>query len=320
MIHIERGLLSHIGDFLPKRKTLVLTDDGVPPVYAKTVADALSHATVLVVPQGEGSKSLATLQTVLQALLDGHFTRLDTLVAVGGGVVTDLGGLAASLFGRGMNLILIPTTVLAQVDASVGGKNAVDFGGVKNVLGTFYQAEEVLIDPALTETLPPRQIASGLAEAIKMGVTLDRTLFSLFETGGSYDEIVTRAVENKSRVVSLDPTDRNARRVLNFGHTVGHALEATTSLSHGESVSLGMLCLSSETVRKRLIPVLQNVGLPTKATFDVSAVLDRITHDKKAEGDKIRAIFAEEIGAYRETLLSVSEIGQTLSFIKEETA
>ena len=316
MIQIERGLLSHIGDFLPHGKTLVLTDDGVPSVYAKTVCGALSQATLLTVPQGEGSKSLSTLQTVLETLTNAHFTRLDTLVAVGGGVVCDLGGLAASLFGRGMRLVLVPTTVLAQVDASVGGKNAVNFGGIKNVLGTFYTPEEVLIDPAATETLPQRETASGLAEAVKMGVTLDPVLFSLFETDFSYDEVVSRAVADKSRIVSLDPTDRNARRVLNFGHTVGHAIEATTSFTHGESVALGMLCLSSERVRSRLLPVLQKLGLPTQAKVVPAALLDRISHDKKAERDGIRVIFAEDIGTYREELLSVSDLEQTLSFIE----
>lgn len=316
MITVKRGLLYEIGGFLPHTRALVVTDSGVPREYAEAVC-ACCEATLLTLPQGEESKNTDSLQRLLSALLHGGFHREDAVIAVGGGMVCDIAGLAASLYERGMKLYLVPTTVLAQVDASIGGKNAVNFGSVKNLIGTFYEPTAVLIDPDLTVTLPSRERASGLAEAIKMGVTLDEKLLQAVEEN-DYETVVTRSVAAKSRIVSLDKTDRSIRRVLNFGHTVGHALEATRFLPHGECVALGMLCMSSEEVRARLLPLYQTLGLPCTVMFDPSAVKEKITQDKKATADGILVTLADKIGVYHEECLSADAILSRLAVIKEQ--
>lgn len=169
---IERGALDRTGELLNlSRKTLVVTDNGVPPVYAQTVANACRAAKIVTVEQGEGSKSFACLQTVLAAMLEFEMTRADCVVAVGGGVPGDLAGFAASIYMRGVDFYNVPTTLLSQVDSSIGGKTAINFGGVKNPIGSFYQPKKVLIDPNVLSTLDARQFRAGLAEVIKMAAT-----------------------------------------------------------------------------------------------------------------------------------------------------
>ncbi len=299
-----RGGLSHADEFFNlNRRVLVLTDSGVPAVYAKTVAEKCKEGIVHTVTMGEGAKSLEVLSEIEAVMLAHHFTRSDALVAVGGGVVGDLGGFAASIYMRGIDFYNIPTTTLSAVDSSVGGKTAVNFGGVKNIIGTFYQPRAVLIDAEVLRTLPPRQISSGLAEAVKMALCFDSDLFSHFEnneiTLDNIDEVLYRSIAIKASVVEKDEREGGLRKMLNFGHTFGHAIEAGEGLSgltHGECVALGMLPLCSPSVRVRLLSVLEKLNLPTVLPRAAKDILHFIDNDKKRTGDEVDCIIVEKLG------------------------
>lgn len=304
-VFIERGALDKADKlFALDRKVLVVTDSGVPTEYAARVAKQCREAHVVTVPEGEGSKSIATLEVLLDVMLKNNFARTDCVVAVGGGVVGDLAGFAASIFMRGIDFYNIPTTLLSQVDSSIGGKVAVNFGGVKNTVGAFYQPKAVIIDPEVLSTLPKRQIANGLAEALKMSLTSDAELFELFERGEAVekiDTVIERSLRIKKTIVEQDEKESDLRRILNFGHTLGHGIEAASGgeLYHGECVALGMIPMCALDVRVRLIAILQSLGLPTKIEGDLETVLYFTTHDKKCEGDAINAVFVDEIGSCR---------------------
>ena len=230
-ILVERGILERAGTHLElKRRVLVVTDSGVPASYAKSLADQSDKAVICTVEAGEASKSMESFGRLLQTMLDHGFSRKDCVVAVGGGVVGDLAGFAASAYMRGIDFYNIPTTLLSQIDSSIGGKTAINFGGVKNVVGAFYQPKKVLIDPDLLKTLPQRQISNGLAEAVKMALTSDKELFEIFETKDideNIDQIIIRSLNIKKNVVEKDERESGLRRILNFGHTVGHGIESS---------------------------------------------------------------------------------------------
>ena len=302
-VFIERGALDQADKlFSLDRKVLVVTDSGVPADYAARVAAQCKEAHVATVPEGEGSKNLSTLEALLSVMLQNNFARTDCVVAVGGGVVGDLAGFVASVFMRGIDFYNVPTTVLSQVDSSIGGKVAVNFGGVKNVVGAFYQPKAVLIDPDVLTTLPKRQIANGLAEAIKMAMTSDTELFEIFESGEALqkiDTVIERSLRIKKAIVEYDEKESDLRRILNFGHTLGHEIEAASEgeLYHGECVALGMIPMCAPDVRARLIAVLQSIGLPTQIEGDLEKILKFTAHDKKCDGDFINAVFVDAIGS-----------------------
>ncbi len=312
-IFIERGAIDRAGElFSLDRRVLIVTDSGVPASYAKRVAEQCQTAHVVTVPEGEGSKSLATLELLLNEMLKNGFDRTDCVVAVGGGVVGDLSGFAASTFMRGIDFYNIPTTVLSQVDSSIGGKVAVNFGGVKNIVGAFYQPKAVIVDPEVLSTLPKRQIANGLAEALKMALTSDAELFEIFERGEaleSVDTVIERSLRIKKAVVEEDERESGIRRILNFGHTLGHGIEGASegALYHGECVAIGMLPMCSPDVRARLTSVLQSLGLPTKFEGDIETVLHLTTHDKKCEGTSVNAVFVDAVGSYRIQKMPLAE-------------
>ena len=320
-IYIERGGLDRAGDLLSlDRRVLVVTDSGVPLDYAQRVAAQCREAYIITVPEGEGSKSLAALEELLDAMLKNGFGRTDCVVAVGGGVVGDLAGFAAATFMRGIDFYNIPTTVLSQVDSSIGGKVAVNFGGVKNIVGAFYQPRAVLIDPDVLSTLPKRQIANGLAEAVKMALTSDKELFAIFERGEAIqniDTVIERSLRIKKAVVEEDEKESGVRRILNFGHTLGHGIEGATfeKLYHGECVALGMIPMCAPDVRTRLIAVLQSLGLPTKMEGDIETVLQLTTHDKKCEGTSVNVVFVDSVGSYRIEKMPLSD---WQSYIREQ--
>ncbi|MBR6903070.1 MAG: 3-dehydroquinate synthase [Clostridia bacterium] len=310
-IVIEKGSLKNADRYLDlKRKVLIVTDSGVPKDYYRTISDMSLESLILVVPAGESSKNFDNYKRILEALVSSDFTRSDCVVAVGGGVVGDMAGFAAATYMRGIDFYNIPTTVLSQVDSSVGGKTAIDFLGYKNTVGAFYPPRQVLIDTDTLKTLDNRQISNGLCEAVKMAVTSDEELFSLFENGFNkerLEDIITRAVSVKKYVVENDERESGLRRVLNFGHTIGHAIESNCpQLLHGECVAIGMLYMCSPEVKKRLIPVLKKLNLPTKADVSFEKISEAILHDKKAAGDRITTVFVDKIGSY--------------SFEKEETS
>ncbi|MCR5681558.1 MAG: 3-dehydroquinate synthase [Clostridiales bacterium] len=301
----DAGILSRAGELLDlDRHVLVVTDSGVPAEYAKTVAEASRAPVVVTIPEGEGSKSFESYMRLLEEMLAAGFTRHDCVAAVGGGVCGDLAGFAAATYMRGIDFYNIPTTVLSQVDSSIGGKTAVDFHGYKNIVGAFWQPKRVLADPEVLETLPPRQIANGLAEAVKMAATSDAQLFRLFEEEdprANLSEIIRRSLLIKKAVVEADEREGGLRRILNFGHTLGHAIEAAESpaLLHGECVALGMLPMASEAARARIRAVLERLGLPTVTDGDPAKIEEALTHDKKSAAGGIDAVFVEEIGSCR---------------------
>ena len=326
-IIFEHGALSRANEYLElKRKVLIVTDDGVPEAYAKTLAAQCSEAETVTVPQGEQSKNLDNYKMLLERMLELGFTRGDCVAAVGGGVVGDLAGFAAASYMRGVDFYNVPTTVLSQVDSSVGGKTAVDLGGIKNVVGAFYQPKAVLIDPDVLKTLPPRQISNGLAEAVKMSLTCDRTLFEIFEKGNvqaQMDLIIARSVQIKKRVVEQDEKEAGLRRILNFGHTLGHAIESEEALNglyHGECVALGMLPMCSDQLRPRVKKVLKKLDLPTSYDFDPDSALNALKHDKKSAGKGIRVIFVDDPGRSRTLTLTPETIARQFGVILREGA
>lgn len=305
-IVLERGSLKKAGQLLELgRRVLVVTDEGVPPEYAGCVASQCREAIVVTVPRGEGSKSFEQLERLLSAMLEASFTRGDCVVAVGGGVVGDLSGFAASCYMRGIDFYNIPTTLLAQVDSSVGGKTAVNFGGVKNIVGAFYQPKKVIIDPGTLKTLERRQLMAGLAEAIKMAATSSAELFEIIEKSEDLDadlpEIIRRSLCIKRDVVEQDPKENGLRRILNFGHTVGHAVEGFNKgkLLHGECVALGMPPMCSGEALERVTRVLKKYGLPTEIEQSADELMPYLKHDKKMTADLVKVVLVDKIGQFR---------------------
>ena len=303
-IEIARGNLAKAGELLQlDRKVLIITDTGVPYSYAEQVASQCKEAYIRVVPQGESSKSLQTAEEILTFMLEKKFSRRDCVVAIGGGVVGDLSGFVASLYMRGVDFYNIPTTVLSQVDSSIGGKTAVNLAGIKNIIGAFYQPKAVLIDPETLSTLPERQVINGLMEAVKMGATNDKDLFELFlreDWKEQIELIIEKALLVKKYVVEQDEKESHLRKILNYGHTIGHGFESAAHgrYLHGECVALGMLYMSSEEVQDKLCQVYERLGfeVPEFYTFDLEEVKEAITHDKKANDQSCSVVFVTEIG------------------------
>lgn len=303
-IELERGNLTKAGELLNlNRKVMIITDEGVPSAYAEKIAEQCKEAYIKVVPCGERSKSFATTEEILTEMLGHQFSRKDCVVAVGGGVVGDLGGFVASLYMRGIDFYNVPTTVLSQVDSSIGGKTAVNLAGIKNIIGAFYQPKAVLIDPDTLNSLSDRQIVNGLIEAIKMGATSDKELFDLFLNGewkNHLDLIIEKALLVKKYVVEQDEKESHLRKILNFGHTIGHGFESAAHgrYLHGECVALGMLYMSSEEVQEQLCEIYEKLGfeVPEFYTFDMEEVKEAITHDKKASNSNCSVVFVSEIG------------------------
>lgn len=319
-ITVGRGLLSEADKFFNlQRKVFIVTDSGVPEEYAKAVSECCLEYRIVTVPEGEGSKSIETYGQLLREMIDFGMTRTDCAVAVGGGVVGDLTGFLAASFMRGIDFYNVPTTLLSQVDSSIGGKTAVNHGGVKNIVGAFHQPRGVLCDLDTLKTLPRRQISNGLAEAVKMALTSDSELFSLFERledpTEALETIVTRSLMIKKAVVEKDERESGLRKILNFGHTFGHAVEAAEEmrgLYHGECVAIGMMATSSKEVKKRLIPVLKKLSLPYSYDGDPESALSFIAHDKKCDGKTISIIFVDEVGSFRAEKMSTEDFLNSL--------
>ena len=330
-IILKRGCLSNLHQFadLTHRRVFVLTDSGVPAEYAKTVADQCTNGTVCTIPQGEGSKCLKVYGQVLNAMLEFGMDRRDLLVAVGGGVVGDLGGFCAASYMRGIDFVNCPTTTLAQIDSSIGGKTAIDLGSAKNIVGAFWQPQVVLVDPDTLATLPRRQYINGLAEAVKAGLIADPELFGIFENGDVDKEIETiiyRSLLVKKKIVEQDERESGARKALNFGHTIGHGIEAvkgvrgrrTNGLYHGECVALGVLpMIEDKSLQKRTRAVLRKLGLPVRTGVDKHKVLEYMRHDKKSGGKSITVIRVPGLGCWRADTLPMTQLPALLGLEEE---
>lgn len=326
-VHFGDGLLSRLAEFLPRRgRTAVVTDERVQRHWGSTWVPAVDGDVLeVVLPEGESHKNVASVERVWSALNDANFTRQDVVVNIGGGVVGDLGGFAASTYLRGIAFVQVPTTLLAMVDASVGGKLGIDFGGGKNRVGSFAQPEAVIADLSTLSTLDPRQLRSGCAEVIKHGLISDAEFFDSFDpsavlTAHARGEVhpdvrrwVQRSCEIKAGVVAADELERGERRILNFGHTVGHAVESLSWETddpwlHGEAIGVGMLVaaeISGEvagldaSVISRLRDRLLACGLPVELPSSISdaALMFQLASDKKRRDGAVEWTLLPRIGA-----------------------
>ena len=318
-IVIERGAISKISSLVPlERKALILTDDGVPAEYSESVAAQCKEAYIVTLPHGEASKSFENYKSLLSYLIEKSFTRTDCMIAVGGGVVGDLCGFVASSYMRGIDFYNVPTTLLSQVDSSIGGKVAIDFDGIKNIVGAFYQPKKVIIDPETLKSPDKRQLYAGLAESIKMSLTSDKELFKIIEEStdivSDIDTVIVRSLMIKKDVVEKDPKEKGLRRVLNFGHTIGHAIESIENgrLLHGECVALGMVPMCADGVREKLIPVLKKYDLPVSIKLDRDRATELVTHDKKAHGKDVSAVYVSKIGEFKIIEMKPDEIKELI--------
>lgn len=317
-VQIGAGLLKNVGACVravtQAETAVVVTDDIVDGLYAAQVLDCLQEAGFrtlrFVFPNGEASKNLTVLGRLLEFLAENHVTRADCIVALGGGVVGDLAGFAAAVYQRGVDFVQIPTTLLACVDSSVGGKTAVDLKAGKNLAGAFYQPKAVLCDYETLSTLPDAIFADGMAEVIKYGAIFDRAFFDFLKENDAHaalETVIARCVTLKRDVVAEDETDRGRRGLLNFGHTLGHAIEGCSNftISHGSAVGIGMVLLSRAAYRcgltktdcsGEIAALLQQYGLPTETTYTAEALCEKALSDKKRSGSHITLIIPETLG------------------------
>ncbi len=327
-IEIESGLLKKLPIIFKRRyfgkKLALITDSNVFSIYGKMFVEKLElegfNVTPIVFRAGEQSKNLSTLESIYEKLADNTFTRSDAIVALGGGVTGDMAGLAAATFLRGMGYIQIPTSLLAMVDSSVGGKVAVDLPQGKNLIGAFYQPDAVYTDPLLLDTLNDRQFSDGMAELLKHGFISDVNLYNELNDGMSFefdrkalmnklDKLIYISCNIKRTVVEQDEFDNGSRQLLNFGHTIGHAIERVqnySGLSHGEAVSIGMVVVTELTEQMGLTKkgeaekirfILKKYGLPTAMpNVDIDKLIKAISLDKKNRSGKITIAYIEEIG------------------------
>lgn len=318
-ITLKRNSINEIKNILNiKGKALIVTDSGVPEIYAKTVASQIENSVIYTFQQGEQSKNFETYSALLKKLAENKFDRKDCVIAVGGGVVGDMSGFTAATYMRGISFYNIPTTLLSQVDSSIGGKTAIDFLGYKNLVGAFFQPKAVIIDPNVLSTLTDRQFNNGLAESIKMAATSDRELFELLERNDAeavIDTVIEKSLLIKKSVVEEDEKETGLRKVLNFGHTIGHAIETVTGLDelyHGECVALGMMYMASGEAKEKIKNLLIKNNLPTETDFNVEAVYEALHHDKKSAGSGVNVVTVKNIGEFEFEFLEYNEIYKIL--------
>lgn len=333
-IIVKRHALDSVDEWIAtlwqNKKIAIISDDHVFPIYGDKIQQQLADYEVCryVVPAGESSKSLTMANNLYDFLADQQFTRSDAIIALGGGVVGDLASFVASTYMRGIAFVQIPTSLLAQVDSSIGGKTAVNSSKAKNMIGTFAQPDGVLIDPETLNTLPELRVREGIAEIIKCGAISDISLWQDLEklTGvqdllAHSERIISKALHVKKMAVEADEFDNGARLLLNFGHTIGHAIENTAGygkVSHGEAVAIGMIKISQTAEKKQLSPkgitaaitqMNQKYQLPTDyQPWEAEKFYTAITHDKKARGNSLNIVVLKEIGKAYIQKIKLTEI------------
>ncbi len=334
-VAIGRGLLEKSGALLIEVvgscRIAIVTDSNVEKLYLQTVENSLDQAGYdvcsFVFPAGESAKRMHTLSDILEFLAKNRLSRGDCVVALGGGVTGDLSGFAAGCYLRGIRYVQLPTTLLAAVDSSVGGKTAVDLSAGKNLAGLFYQPSLVVCDPDCFSTLPDGEFANGAAEAIKTGVLDGEPLFRLFETGNvreNIDEIVARCVAFKAGVVEADEFDSSLRNTLNLGHTAGHAIEACSgyTIPHGQAVAIGLsiIAKAAEALREATEPISERIrhtlvqsGLPVTSPYSPEMLASAALSDKKRAGGSIRIVLPRRIG---DCALKTIPVGELLSVFR----
>ncbi len=320
-IKVERGLIDRVGECASEIykpcKVLIVTDSHVSPLYVQRVADSLREYGYepggFTFPAGEPSKQLETIQNIYLCLAEHGYTRSDFIVALGGGVTGDMAGFAAATYLRGIGYIQVPTSLLAQIDSSVGGKTAVDLPQGKNLVGAFWQPRMVLIDPNTLDTLSPYYFADGMAEAIKYGCIMSRSLFDMIKSGDmqkpeNLDSMICQCIDIKRKLVEKDEFDTCERMLLNFGHTFGHALEKLygfNKLSHGQAVGIGMVLVTHASEKagatkkgtaKEIEKVLKKYTLPVNDEMPIEKIVEATAMDKKGSGKNIKLVLLGEIG------------------------
>lgn len=320
-IRIERGALDQLGAycaslFAPGKKAVVITDTHVAPLYLERVSTSLRNAgfdvTSCAFPAGEPSKRLSTIEGIYGHMAQAHITRSDFAVALGGGVTGDMAGFAAASYLRGIPFVQVPTTLLSQVDSSVGGKTGVDLPQGKNLVGAFWQPSFVLIDPDTLNTLSPHFFADGMGEVIKYGCIKSRALFDLLieteDITSIMEDVIYRCVDIKRDVVERDEFDTGERALLNFGHTFGHALEKLhqyQGLSHGAAVGIGMVMMArlgekagftAPGTADKIAAALEKYHLPVHSDLPLSQIVEATASDKKSAGSSINLVLLKDIG------------------------
>ncbi len=334
-IHIEKGILknsaSYIKEVTKSRKTVIVTDDRVAELYLDTLKTSLEsegfEVYSFVFPRGEDSKSIKTLGEIYDFLVDCGITRSDFLIALGGGVVGDVTGFAAATFNRGIDFVQIPTTFLAQIDSSIGGKTAVNIAKGKNLVGSFWQPILVLCDPLTLDTLTDEIFSEGIAEAVKYGAIKSASLFDLIadDVHKNLMEIIYQSIDIKREVVEEDEEDKGNRMLLNFGHTFAHAIEKESGfkIPHGVAVAIGMCIICDLAEKEGVTPphtsqkikdVLAKYNLPIKTEFELSKLALICLFDKKREMSSINIILLNEIGNSYIKKMSTDDF---LTFAKE---
>jgi len=325
-IYVGSGLLAQVGHRLKKNgfsgKLVIITDPRAKKLYGDALNQNLTKdgfsVTTLQVPEGEEQKSLETAGRLYHELTNCHAERTTPILALGGGVIGDLTGFVAATYMRGVPLIQIPTTLLAQVDSSIGGKVAVDHGQLKNKIGAFYQPRLVISDMDTLKTLPPNELANGLAEVIKSAAIRNKKFFAFLETNldriksldeSALEETVFQTVQIKAEVVEKDERDLGLRNILNYGHTIGHAIETVSDfkVGHGNAVAIGMLAAARISNKMgildkndlgRLKGIIEKAGLPTEMPdLQIEKIIQAMKHDKKVLRDKIRFVLLKSIGS-----------------------
>ncbi len=310
-----KDIASYVKMFSKARKVFVITDTNVYPLYGGELEAALNSSDYetngIIVAAGETYKRLSTIEKIYEALHDWGVTRTDVIVALGGGVIGDMAGFAAGTYLRGVPYIQIPTTLLAQIDSSVGGKTGVDTAYGKNLIGLFNQPAAVIIDPNLLKSLKPKVFADGMAEAIKYGLIRNAELYKRIlygEYSEDVRELIYECVQIKNKIVSQDELDQGERMLLNFGHTLGHAIEKCgnfTKYTHGQAVAIGMvyaaeigeaLGVTASGTIEDIVLILKKYGLPIKADEDMGLIYNALLADKKISGETISFILLKSIG------------------------
>lgn len=318
-IMIERGILDRCGELIKNvckgKRCCIVSDDNVAPIYAERVLDSMKNAgyevSLCIFPHGEKNKHIGIVTEILTTLADNSLTRSDFVIALGGGVTGDLAGFAASIYLRGIAFVQIPTTLLAQIDSSVGGKTGCDLPAGKNLVGAFHHPSAVIIDPDILSTLPDKFMRDGMGELIKYGAIRSAEIFEMLESNppfGSIDELIYKCVEIKAGIVERDFTETGERTLLNFGHTVGHAIEKLENfrgMSHGCAVAAGM-CIITRAAEKvelcfngnaaRIEALCRKYGLPTGYSATADDIASAAMADKKRNGDMLKLVLIRKIG------------------------
>ncbi|MCP4670677.1 MAG: 3-dehydroquinate synthase [Desulfobacula sp.] len=327
-IHVGEKL-KNLEQYTPLTQVIIITDENIKKYYQNDFPDV----PIITIGTGEKIKTLATIESILRELIHYSCDRSSFIVGIGGGIVCDIAGFAASIFLRGINFGFVSTSLLSQVDASVGGKNGVNLDSYKNMVGVFNQPEFVICDIDLLKTLPPSQISNGFAEIVKHALIFDKNMFDFIEQNTSkaldldYDTIfklVSDSVKIKSKIVQEDEKESGERRKLNFGHTIGHAIEKIDQTSHGRAVAMGMIAAAKFSKNKNLITsrdifrissLLTALNLPVNLEYNANDIINAAAKDKKKHGRDLFYVFLEKIGKARVEKISFTEMNSLIKSI-----